>query len=431
MANVQSSGSHSLSLLSQTGCDSTVSLHLTVFPVFHQTLYDSICPSERYIKYGFDLSDVTASGSFQLSLKTAHGCDSIVTLELHVYPTYLFTRSETICQGDTLDFRGRKLYESGIYYDSLVTAKGCDSTYCMNLTVNPAYEIQLSGIVCEGSSYAEHGFNVSQAGVYHRYLKTNSGCDSIITLSLTEEKKLQGSIGLLLEDCSTHTYTFFFESETPVSSCQWEMGDGTLLRSEKGVHTYADSGVYRIQLRAATLNGCENMLSYIQHVPHYLPEVVLQADRQIIDKDFSTVHFCAEVLPEMTCEWDFGDGTAGQGSCVSHTYNTHADKYYDVMLRVTNADGCITESEAQIEVALLSEFVNTFSPNGDGINDVFMAGYRIEIMNRNGLRIYAGDNGWDGTYNGRQAPEDTYFYRLYDQMASGERMKTGYVTLIR
>lgn len=380
LINVQSGGSHSLSLLSRVGCDSILSLHLTVFPGVQQILYDSVCPSSRYVKHGFDLSDVITGGSFQLPLQTVYGCDSMVILNLSVYPTYLNPHSESFCEGDTIDFRGKRLYESGIYYDTLTTIKGCDS---------------------------------------------------IIMLELREEKKIQGSIALLLEDCVTHTYTFSFESEIPVSSWQWDMGDGTVLHSEKGFHNYPDSGVYRIELRTQTYNGCENTFSYVKHVPHYMPEVQFQADRQIIDQGFPTVHFRVEVLPDMTCIWDFGDGTTGEGVSVSHTYNLNSEKYYDVMLSVVNAEGCITKSRAQIEADLLLNPVNTFSPNGDGINDVFMAGYRIEIVNRNGLRVYVGDSGWDGTYNGRQAPQDTYFYRLYYQTSSGEKMKTGYVTLIR
>lgn len=84
-----------------------------------------------------------------------------------------------------------------------------------------------------------------------------------------------------------------------------------------------------------------------------------------------------------------------------------------------------------IEVVFLPKALNTFSPNGDGINDVFMPDYVIEIMDRNGLRIYSGASGWDGTYNGRQAKEDIYFYRLHYRTANGKRQKTGYVTLIR
>ncbi len=431
LSSVQFDGLHTLPLLSRWGCDSVVRLQLTVHPVYHTLLYDSICPSVRYDKYGFKLTDITESLTRTRRLSTIYGCDSLVTLELYVYPTYFFPLTKHICEGDTFAFRGNLFYESGVYYDSLTTIHGCDSIYCLYLTVHPVYDVPLSGVLCEGAPYTGYGFHVTTPGVHHRYLQTSAGCDSTLTLTLSEEKKIEGAIGLLLEDCRLHGYEFFFEPLLSHSTWLWDMGDGRLFHTPDGYHTYADSGLYRVQLRLETANGCENNYSYLQYVPPYLPEIPIHIDRQVIDEDYPTVRFRVDVLPGMTCEWDFGDGTKGEGDTTSHTYNATTEKYYDVTLQVKNADSCVTESRIQIEVVFLPKPTNTFSPNGDGINDIFMGDYRIEIIDRNGLRIFTGENGWDGTYQGRQAKEDTYFYRLHYRTANGERQKTGYVTLIR
>ena len=431
LSTVQSDGLHTQPLFSRWGCDSVVRLQLTVHPVYHTLLYDSICPSVRYDKYGFKLTDITESLTRTRRLSTIHGCDSLVTLELYVYPTYFFPLTKHICEGDTFVFRGNLFYESGVYYDSLTTIHGCDSIYCLYLTVHPVYDVPLSGVLCEGAPYTGYGFHVTTPGVHHRYLQTSAGCDSTLTLTLSEEKKIEGAIGLLLEDCRLHGYEFFFEPLLSHSTWFWDMGDGRLFHTPDGYHTYADSGLYRVQLRLETVNGCENNYSYLQYVPPYLPEIPIHMDRQVIDEDYPTVRFRVDVLPGMMCEWDFGDGSRGEGDTTSHTYNATTEKYYDVTLQVKNADSCVTESRVQIEVVFLPKPTNTFSPNGDGINDIFMGDYRIEIIDRNGLRIFTGENGWDGTYQGRQAKEDTYFYRLHYRTANGERQKTGYVTLIR
>ncbi|WP_251621960.1 FISUMP domain-containing protein [Odoribacter lunatus] len=431
LSSVQADREDSLTLFSRAGCDSVLTLHLKVHPVYNTILYDSVCPSARYVRHGFQLSDIRETGTYRRRLRSVHGCDSLVTLELYVYPTYFYPRTENICEGDTFDFRGRRLYESGTYYDSLTTVHGCDSVYCLYLTVHPVYDVRLSGILCEGTTYNQYGFSVTTPGEHYLYLKTIARCDSTVLLTLTEEKKIEGAIGLSLEDCSLHGYAFFFNPVVPQSAWLWDMGDGKVFRSEEGYHTYANSGLYRIQLRLETSGGCENLYSYVQYVPPYFPEIPIRANRLLIDEDYPTVHFRVDVLPGMRCEWDFGDGVTGVGDSVSHTYDAHSEKYYDVWLKVFNADSCVTESRAQIEVAFFPKTLNTFSPNGDGINDVFMGDYRIEIINRNGLRIYTGENGWDGTYKGSPAPADTYFYRLYYRTALGERMKTGYVTLIR
>ena len=431
LPSVQVDGVHTLTLSSRSGCDSVLTLHLKVHPVYNTVLYDSICPSDYYERYGFRLSNLHESSTYRRTESTVHGCDSTVTLHLHVWPTYFYPETVHLCEGDTFDFRGMRYHESGEYYDSLTTTKGCDSIYCLYLSVHPVYDIQLCGVLCEGIPYTQGGFHVSTPGLHYQYLQSAFGCDSTVTLTLTEEKKIEGSIRVLLEDCSTHGYSFFFDPGDMINHWEWDLGDGTLLRSEECYHQYSDSGTYRIQLHAETYNECENRFSYVQRVPPYLREVVIHSDRQVIDEDYPTVHFRTEVFPGMRCLWDFGDGERGEGDRVSHTYNARTEKYYEVRLQVLNSDSCVTESRMDIEVVFLPKALNTFSPNGDGINDVFMPDYEIEIMDRNGLRIYSGDSGWDGTYNGRQAKEDTYFYRLHYRTANGKRQKTGYVTLIR
>ncbi len=431
LPSVQVDGVHTLTLSSRSGCDSTLILHLKVHPVYNTVLYDSICPSDYYERYGFRLSNLHESSTYLRTESTVHGCDSVVTLHLHVWPTYFYPETVHLCEGDTFDFRGMRYHESGEYYDSLTTTKGCDSIYCLYLSVHPVYDIQLSGVLCEGIPYTHGGFHVSTPGLHYQYLQSAFGCDSTVTLTLTEEKKIEGSIRVLLEDCSTHGYSFFFDPGDMINLWEWDLGDGTLLRSEECYHQYSDSGTYRIQLHAETYNECENHFSYVQRVPPYLREVLIHSDRQVIDEDYPTVHFRTEVFPGMRCLWDFGDGERSEGDRVSHTYNARTEKYYEVRLQVVNSDSCVTESRMDIEVVFLPKALNTFSPNGDGINDVFMPDYVIEIIDRNGLRIYSGDSGWDGTYNGRQAKEDTYFYRLHYRTANGKRQKTGYVTLIR
>ena len=431
LPSVQVDGVHTLTLSSRSGCDSVLTLHLKVHPVYNTVLYDSICPSDYYERYGFRLSNLHESSTYRRTESTVHGCDSTVTLHLHVWPTYFYPETVHLCEGDTFDFRGMRYHESGEYYDSLTTTKGCDSIYCLYLSVHPVYDIQLCGVLCEGIPYTQGGFHVSTPGLHYQYLQSAFGCDSTVTLTLTEEKKIEGSIRVLLEDCSTHGYSFFFDPGDMINHWEWDLGDGTLLRSEECYHQYSDSGTYRIQLHAETYNECENRFSYVQRVPPYLREVVIHSDRQVIDEDYPTVHFRTEVFPGMRCLWDFGDGERGEGDRVSHTYNARTEKYYEVRLQVLNSDSCVTESRMDIEVVFLPKALNTFSPNGDGINDVFMPDYEIEIMDRNGLRIYSGASGWDGTYNGRQAKEDTYFYRLHYRTANGKRQKTGYVTLIR
>jgi gliding motility-associated-like protein len=66
------------------------------------------------------------------------------------------------------------------------------------------------------------------------------------------------------------------------------------------------------------------------------------------------------------------------------------------------------------------------------MNDLFMKGFQVEIVDRNGLVIFKGSNGWDGRYNGDPADPDTYFYLVtYKDGNEKTHSRKGYVSLIR
>ena len=82
---------------------------------------------------------------------------------------------------------------------------------------------------------------------------------------------------------------------------------------------------------------------------------------------------------------------------------------------------------------------NSFSPNGDGINDSwgvpgirFYEGARISVYDNVGSRLFyteSPDQGWDGTFNGKQLPVGTYFWTI-EIRETGE-MRRGMLNLIR
>ncbi|MFT6845590.1 MAG: gliding motility-associated-like protein, partial [Flavobacteriales bacterium] len=87
---------------------------------------------------------------------------------------------------------------------------------------------------------------------------------------------------------------------------------------------------------------------------------------------------------------------------------------------------------------------NAFSPNGDGLNDVFTPvingltenSYRLKVFNRWGEEIFKSDDitlGWDGTFKNEKCPPESYSWQLFVKSEYGVSSKTitGIVTLLR
>jgi gliding motility-associated-like protein len=99
-------------------------------------------------------------------------------------------------------------------------------------------------------------------------------------------------------------------------------------------------------------------------------------------------------------------------------------------VEVATGSGCSITKDYTLKSELI--VAKMFSPNGDGINDVFMKGYRLIIFDRYGRKLFSGENGWDGTYNGRIMPEDVYYYTIYYKDKDGTDKKlSSYITLVK
>jgi hypothetical protein len=172
------------------GCDSITTLLLTVNQVYLDIIiYDTVCQYAPYNRYNFD-TVINNAGNFTLVnySATAHGCDSITTLALTVNPVYNYTISATVCLGDTYDLNDFNVTPAatGIshYTKNLATVNGCDSIVTLQLTVNPSYSVFIIDTIYEDEwRYVGHA-KYNTPGIHITDFKTNLDCDSIVTLDL-------------------------------------------------------------------------------------------------------------------------------------------------------------------------------------------------------------------------------------------------------
>ena len=114
------------------------------------------------------------------------------------------------------------------------------------------------------------------------------------------------------------------------------------------------------------------------------------------------------------------------------------------VLSATSNVGCGTSSSTvHVKVFNAIDIPNAFTPNGDGINDVFKisapGNYKIKkfiIYNRWGQRLFNLNNAslaaWDGTYKSEIQPAGAYVYYFDIQLPNGRRyVKKGTLFLLR
>ena len=116
-------------------------------------------------RYEFAGDWKTESDTYKHTFKTVEGCDSTVTLILKINKegceqdpcegkTKTKTIKETICDGQEYPFKGQLLTKSGTYYDTLKTAEGCDSIVTLELKVKNCGDMQ-TVYFCKGMN-TEH-----------------------------------------------------------------------------------------------------------------------------------------------------------------------------------------------------------------------------------------------------------------------------------
>jgi gliding motility-associated-like protein len=108
-------------------------------------------------------------------------------------------------------------------------------------------------------------------------------------------------------------------------------------------------------------------------------------------------------------------------------------------LTATTAQGCVTVDTITVQVLDGIEVANAFSPNGDGINDIWKIDYidsypnvNVQVVNRYGTIVFASKGyatPFDGKYQNKDLPSGTYFYII--DPGEGIIRKTGSLTIIR
>jgi len=187
---VTAPGDYTFNYQSQLGCDSTVITHVSMTSSDSIALSAEICNGDSY---DFNGTLLTQSGTYTSTLANSENCDSVVTLSLTVRPTFLQNQAIQICTGDSAFLPGGSWKtQGGLYQDTLQSAFGCDSIWTTQINVSPIFSTTNSYSICQGDSLLIHGVYQKTAGIFIESNSSAFSCDSINTVQLSV---LSNSIG--------------------------------------------------------------------------------------------------------------------------------------------------------------------------------------------------------------------------------------------
>ncbi len=222
------SGVYMDTIPNSVGCDSVMTINLTVNQSTTHAINVTTC--NTYTVPSGD-ETYTVSGTYLDTIPNSVGCDSVLTINLTVNYSSVFTLNEIVCDSYTVPSGDETYTVSGTYMDTIPNSVGCDSVISINLTVNYTTSSSLVLVECDSYTVPSGDETYTSTGTYMDTIPNSMGCDSIITIDLTINNSSANSI--TISACNSYTVP-------------------------SGDETYTASGVYMDTLPNSV--GCDSIL---------------------------------------------------------------------------------------------------------------------------------------------------------------------------
>jgi gliding motility-associated-like protein len=220
------------------------------------------------------------------------------------------------------------------------------------------------------------------------------------------------------------------------TSWNWDMDDGNGKTTPSFSYTYASPRVYNVSLYIYNSFNCKsNVVTKPVSVNAY-PPVNAGPDKLMLEGGQVQLTPAVNASMPVTYAWTPAEYISSPTILDPIVFPPYD---YTYTLTVTSDKGCSKSDKVFVKVLKRPDIPNIFSPNGDGIHDVWEIKYldsypgcTVDIVNRYGQLVFHSvgyGTAWDGKINGKDAPVGTYYYVVDPK--NGRAKITGYVDIIR
>jgi gliding motility-associated-like protein len=339
-------------------------------------------------------------------------------------------------------FETSKLYSDTVFYVEASSTKGCNARKSVKVTVNRPPEL-LAGdtSVCSGTTIALTP--ATNAALLNWY--SDAAYNDIINQTVSYTATLSSSAVFYLEAFSNETCSVKDSIEVRVlhPPSVKAMDDLYMCYGEEiTLEVVQSGGQVSWNVNPSTFKA-KSTQEYIVTAsrppcPDARDSVVITVGDSLWISPAVLPPYCPfdDYFQQLTTNVESPDYTIVKGELPVGLYLSQRgeisgapgsnDLIRQFTIQVKDGHHCIIEQEYVLEKDF--HIPKAFTPNGDGINDVFMSGYEVVIFDRAGMIIFKGDNGWDGTYKNKPVARTVYFYKVNRRLANGEiKVYNGYV----
>jgi gliding motility-associated-like protein len=367
----------------------------------------------------------TTGTAYTVTITNASGCTNSSDILIPVYPLPVVSFvADTVCVGQSTSFTNSSSVPSGIIAAyQWVFSNGSSSN-----SMNPASTF-LAGV-----------------GSAQLIAITDQGCvDSISSPIRVWNLPVADFVADTTAGCPPVNVNFTDLSTSidgSVSGWQWNSGNGNASTTNSLTSNYPTAGFYDVGLQVTSSYGCVSDTLFASYIQVYDQPIANFSTMPVQPSVYvPNVQFLNESFAAAIWNWNFGDTGLSNLQNPFHTYTFPGT--YQVTLAIESPFGCVDTITK--EVVVLDEvnvwIPNSFSPNGDGVNDIFYAfgsnisEFNIQVYNRWGNLVFATNDpsiGWDGTFEDQEAKQDVYVYKAdFKTIKNTTEVKTGRLTLVR
>ncbi len=443
------------------GCDSILTVNVIALPSDTSQLGLSACPGNT-VAYG---GQILTPGDVQdFIFQNQYGCDSIVTVSVSEYQATVVVIDAVACFGDSLEYNGVQIPAGSEHIFTEINADGCLDTTIVAVLALPVDFSDLSLTAC-GNSLATYGGQQLAAGDVQDFIFQNQfGCDSVVTVTVLGAPV--DSTALTLQVCEGETVNyigqdllagsvqdFVFQNQygcdsvVTVSVLSYPSASFDL--AADAICLDSDDGSIQVQSLSGgappylfSIDGKNwDLETVFEDLPPGQYTVFLQDGNNCIVKKEAKINVVPPILLEtqdativcgdslllaplassqLPLSWEWPDG-----STLAEFWVKRPGSYQFTVKN--DCETIVREIEVRPEPLNEGELIympNSFSPNGDGINDCYQGypspkaeiqSFVFKIFDRWGDMVFETEDlndCWDGTFKGRQMQPAVFVWFL-------------------